>query len=112
MNRAAVRQRTSIGGCGQPFDTRHPQVLLADVIAEYGHEGLHIDLKAVPPHGLQLLQRVFVSVDAAVPVDDQHRDIAVVGQHAQQGVIGVLVERGLELVLIVGQNFHVQVNAQ
>jgi hypothetical protein len=102
VNRAAVRQPTSIGGCGQPFDACHPQVLLADVIAEDGHEGLHIGVEAVPPHGLQLLQRVFIPVDAAVPVDDHHRHVTVVGQHAQQGVIGVLVQRGLELVLEVG----------
>ncbi|WP_215842881.1 hypothetical protein HHS34_010125 [Acidithiobacillus montserratensis] len=90
----------------------HPQVFLADVVTEDGHEGLHIGVKAVPPHGLQLFQRVFIPVAAAVPVDDHHRHVTVVGQHTQQGVIGVLVERGLELVLKVGQNFHVQIDAQ
>jgi hypothetical protein len=96
----------------QPFDARHTQVFLADVITEDGHEGLHIGVKAVPPHGLQLFQRVFIPVDAAVPVDDHHRHVTVVRQHAQQGIIGVLVERGLELVLVVGQHFIVQVDAQ
>lgn len=55
---------------------------------------------------------VLVPVDAAVPVDDHHRHITVIRQHAQQGVIGVLVRRGLELVLVVGQYFHVQIDAQ
>lgn len=43
-----------------------------------GNMDLHIDLKAAPPHGLQLFQRVFIPVDAAIPVDDHHRHVTVV----------------------------------
>ena len=79
---------------------------------EYGHESLHIGIKAVPPDGLQPLQRVFVSIDAAVPVDDHHCDITFIGQYAQQCIIGILVHRCLEFVLKASQHLNIQVNAQ
>ena len=87
-------------------------IVLADELNEYRQESFHVDFEVLAPHGLDVLQRIFIPMNGAAPVHEQHGDVTVIGQHTKQGVVCVGVQRGFQRGFMTCKDLGVKINAQ